>query len=519
MGSDSGEKNEAPEHEVSISNFWMGETTVTRDLWQAVMGGSFYDAKESQLPKTYVDWADCQKFIQKLNELADGQLPKGFHFALPTEAEWEFAARGGNKSKGYLYSGSNKIDDVAWYWGNSGDEGVPNLEDDEEGKYHRPHPVKNKLPNELGLYDMSGNVWEWCWDRYYKYKKKPQTDPHGYYGNLSDDRVLRGGACGDGAEDCRLSRRISHSTKFSGFRLALVRTKNKNGDRSKKEKLLFKWVSMEFTDFLPFLCSPILYLPLIIASIWHFSPVLNNWWQFMLMGLAALPACFVYGCVCSIIINMFDSSDWMEQRIKNRFLKSIFLWLYSIFNMLGIGLVFILIFLPMRIGIDWLWTLSGIPIAQDWHELILLGLLLVYGAFSVLIWVIFETIILAIKRARICVNKDGDIVVKGKVLYKMVHVEGGTLQRQNDNNQDKELPVQNITVNDFSIGETVVTEALWKAVTGEPCRRGNNFPLCSYLCEEFIKKLNKRTGRVFRLPTETEWEFAARGGNKSHGYI
>ncbi len=132
---------EKPTHRVTLSSYMIGETEVTQELWQAVMGGNPSLHKGARNPVEWVSWNDCQEFIDKLNRLT------GRKFGLPTEAQWEYAARGGNRSKGYKYSGSNNIDELAWYDGNSG-----------------THLVATKKPNELGIYDMSGNLWEWCQD-------------------------------------------------------------------------------------------------------------------------------------------------------------------------------------------------------------------------------------------------------------------------------------------------------------------------------------------------------------------
>ena len=134
---------EKPVHSVTLSGYNIGKTEVTQELWQAVMGSNPSRFKGDNMPVECVSWDDCQEFIRKLNSLTSQ------NFRLPTEAEWEFACRGGNNSRGYKYSGSNYIDNVAWYDGNSGD---------------KTHPVATKSPNELGIYDMSGNVWEWCND-------------------------------------------------------------------------------------------------------------------------------------------------------------------------------------------------------------------------------------------------------------------------------------------------------------------------------------------------------------------
>lgn len=195
--------DESPTHSVTLSDFYIGETEVTQELWQAVMGSnpsSF--TGNMQRPVENVSWNDCQTFITKLNELT------GETFALPTEAQWEYAARGGNASKGYLYySGSNSIGDVAWYADNSSG---------------TTHPVKSKSPNELGLYDMSGNVREWCADWYGSYSSTSQTNPVGP--NTGSNRVLRGGSWISCALYCRFAYRYDNSpsstSDYDGFRLA-----------------------------------------------------------------------------------------------------------------------------------------------------------------------------------------------------------------------------------------------------------------------------------------------------------
>ena len=201
---------ESPVHSVTVSSFYMGETQVTQALWKAVMGaeptfnGGWENdyGKGNDYPVYRVSYNDIvNEFIPKLNQLT------GKDFRLPTEAEWEYAARGGKKSNGYKYAGSNTVDNVAWYDGNSGS---------------KTHPVKTKQPNELGLYDMSGNVFEWCQDRYGSYSSGSQTDPKGpSSGSL---RLLRGGSWGNFAGDCRVSFRGYSGPGgrgYPGFRLVL----------------------------------------------------------------------------------------------------------------------------------------------------------------------------------------------------------------------------------------------------------------------------------------------------------
>lgn len=194
---------EKPAHQVTLSDYYIGETQVTQALWQAVMGTnpSFFKGDPNR-PVERVGWDDCQEFIKKLKGLT------GKYFRLPTEAQWEFAARGGNKSKDYKYAGSNDLDEVAWY-------------DDNSGK--RTHPVAQKVANELGLYDMTGNVWEMCQDRYDNYANVQQTNPEGPM--MGSIRVLRGGSLFSYDRDCRVLGRGFYSSKDAdsdiGLRLAL----------------------------------------------------------------------------------------------------------------------------------------------------------------------------------------------------------------------------------------------------------------------------------------------------------
>ena len=194
---------EKPVHSVTLPDYYIGQTQVTQELWEAVMGSNpSYFKGDNQCPVENVSWNDCQEFIEKLNRLT------GKNFRLPTEAEWEYAARGGNKSKGYKYSGSNNPDIVAWY------------DDISRGK---THPVAQKQANELGLYDMSGNVWEWCKDWYDGYSSNSQNNPIG--ASTGSYRVLRGGSWVDYARYVRVSYRGSYTPDYrdniSGLRLAL----------------------------------------------------------------------------------------------------------------------------------------------------------------------------------------------------------------------------------------------------------------------------------------------------------
>ena len=194
---------EKPVHRVTLSDYYIGKCEVTQELWETVMGSNPSNFKGAQKPVESVSWNDCQEFVSRLNSLT------GKNFRLPTEAEWEYAARGGNKSLHYKYSGSDNIDEVAWYNNNSG---------------RSTHAVGTKSPNELGIYDMSGNVWEWCSDWYGGYSAGAQTNPQG---PSSDScRVLRGGSWINYAGNCRVSIRSyddpGNSNINFGLRLILV---------------------------------------------------------------------------------------------------------------------------------------------------------------------------------------------------------------------------------------------------------------------------------------------------------
>ena len=203
--------DEKPSYQVTLSDYYIGETEVTNDLWETMMGtnpsrfntNAYTTKRELDMPITDVSWHDCQKFIGRLNSLT------GLSFSLPTEAQWEFAARGGKLSNNYIYSGSNSPKEIGWFVKNSG---------------NNVKSVKNKRPNELGIYDMSGNVWEWCEDWYAPYDSNKSNNPQGPASGKR--KVIRGGCCANKDKFIRVSARNCDFPDFHadgiGMRLALV---------------------------------------------------------------------------------------------------------------------------------------------------------------------------------------------------------------------------------------------------------------------------------------------------------
>jgi len=326
---DEARDNEKPVHQVTVSDFNIGQTEVTQELWLAVMGNNPSNhTGDMKRPVDMVSWEDCQEFISRLNQLT------GKQFRLPTEAEWEYAARGGSKSHGTRYAGSDNIDEVAWYNLNSG---------------NSTHPVATKTRNELGLYDMTGNVWEWCGDWYSRYTADAQTNPTGP--ETGSYRVLRGG-CWNG---------------------------NTNYDR------------ISFRD--------------------YFMPTGSN-------------------------------------------------------------------------------NSGGLRLVMD----------------------------------------EIEVYTVNGVSFSMVPVKGGTFSMgatvETDSNASEiESPIHDVTLSDYRIAQTEVTQELWLAVMGSnPSNHTGDLQLpvenVNYEdCQAFIAALNDLTGENFRLPTEAEWEYAARGGYLSHRYM
>ena len=209
-----GEGNAADDelrHLVKLSDkFWMGRHEITQKQWKAVMGDNPSNFKNDDNPVERISWNEAMKFCEKLNKMAADAIPEGYQISLPTEAQWEYAARGGKKTKYYPYSGSDIIDDIAWHSENSN---------------ARTQPVGMKFPNELNLYDMTGNVWEWCLDAC-TWENKVITDTYrdGVVDPVSmqgDLHIIRGGGWLSSPKNCRISNRLCCDTNFKIYNLGL----------------------------------------------------------------------------------------------------------------------------------------------------------------------------------------------------------------------------------------------------------------------------------------------------------
>lgn len=214
MGSNDGDYDEKPVHQVTFSNgYWIGKYEVTQNEYQSITGNNPGKFKGRNNPVESVSWNDAMRFCRKLTEQerAAGRLPSGYEYRLPTEAQWEFAARGGTVGKGYKFSGGDNPASLAWYRDNS------NIS---------THEVGTMAANELGIYDMSGNVWEWCLDDWHKDYKGAPADGSRWGDGSGEYRVNRGGGWSTGIKSCRSALRFackpSYTDFFLGFRVALV---------------------------------------------------------------------------------------------------------------------------------------------------------------------------------------------------------------------------------------------------------------------------------------------------------
>ena len=550
--------DEKPTHSVTLSTYLIGKTEVTQELWQAVMGTNPSTTKGNSFPVVKVSWNDCQTFIKKLNALT------GKNFRLPTEAEWEYAARGGNKSKAYKYSGSTTIGNVAWYKANAG----------------IIKPVASLQPNELGIYDMSGNVWEFCNDWYGNYSGEAQTNPIGPASG--DYRVERGGSCATGADQCRISYRgaADPTVPFDhvGLRLCLSTEPSftVNG-------VSFDMVEVEGGTFTMGATAeqgsdaygdekPTHQVTLPSYYIGK-TEVTQELWQAVMGSNPSnftgtnLPVEKVSWDDCKTFIAKLNALTGKNFRLpteaewefaarggnKSRGYK------YCGSNTLSDVAWYVdnsdnkthpvAAKAPNELGI---YDMSGnvLEWCNDWYSSSYYtsesqtnptgpdsGSSRVRRGGS---WNYSEHTCRVSYRGnntpsfrynylglRLCLSADESFTVNG-VSFAMVPVAGGTFtmgatSEQGTNIDSNEKPTHQVTLSSYMIGKTEVTQELWLAVMGSKPSyfRGDNLPVEQVSwddCQKFITKLNALTGKNFRLPTEAEWEYAARGGNMSQGY-
>ena len=557
--------NEYPTHQVALSDYFIGQTEVTQELWQAVMGSNPSNhTGDLQRPVECVSWDDCQTFVSKLNELT------GKHFRLPTEAEWEYAARGGNMSKGFMYSGSNSIGRVSWYSDNSS---------------NVTHAVAKKAPNELGLYDMSGNVYEWCEDWYVSsYPDGPQNDPTGP--ESGQFRVLRGGCFESSTENCRVSCRNYSKSGYHGFnlglRLAFTRgytavpvistqqgdssvTITADGDgvvklyvngqavpnpyvanrgvadytitvyataqeeglnMSQSEMISITIPAMEFT------AAPVIstetneYAVTISAEgdgtviLYVNDQAVSNPYIASRSNSAYTIKAYATAKEEGKVISQSESKNIIIPAIEYTASPIITTQMDDttmIVTATGIGIV------KLYVNNQAVSNPYLAPRGYTDYDI------MVYATAKEEGKVMSQSELTSITVPALIIEPIVETVTVNGVSFNMVKVEGGTFvmgatieQSSDANNNEK--PAHEVTVSSFSIGQTEVTQALWVAVMGNnPSHFSDNLnrpvECVSWNdCQTFITKLNHMTGMRFRLPTEAEWEFAARGGNMSHGY-
>ena len=496
-----------------ISDFYIGETEVTQELWEAVMGSNPSEFKEPQRPVEKVSWDDCQTFIEKLNQLT------GENFTLPPESQWKYAAKGGNKSQGYTYSGSNTVGDVAWYKKNSSDE---------------THDVKTKSPNELGIYDMSGNVAEWT------------SSHHGYMYRFY------GGAYPHPADNCKVEYYSYNDadTKANdiGFRLCATTITNPGQPEEPEEPTapaaptnLVATATGQTTISLTWTAVP---------NATSYNVYSNE--NVVASGLTATSYIFenltagTQYCYNVTAVNEVGESEASTEACATTLAVPTAPAAPTNLVATATG--------QTTISLTW----TAVPNATSYN---------VYSNENVVASgltatsYIFENLTAGTQYCYnvTAVNEVGEseasteacattefppivvetITVNG-VSFNMIRVEGGTFTMGSvydpyDGITDyaDENPAHSVTLTTYSIGETEVTQELWKAVMGSdsPASWGEYTGNDVYYpqrpaefiswddCQTFISTLNELTGKNFRLPTEAEWEYAARGGNRSEGYM
>ena len=450
--------DELPVHEVTLGSYYIGKYEVTQELWIEIMGSNpSMMVKQNNLPVDNMSYLHCLRFIEILNERT------GMQFALPTEAQWEYAARGGNKSQGYLYSGSNDATEIGWV--------------EENMTSFGQHPGGEKAPNELGIYDMTGNVNEWCYDFYGPYKEEAQTNPSG--AAVQKDYslyVVRGGSYLVGAARwCRNTKRQSYPENYAqmdiGLRLVINTPESQPEPRPEPEP------------------EPEITAPAVVTG--EASDVTEN----------------------SATVSITITSDGGAE-------------------VTDCGIVWSKEANPTT-DLSTKITFDG---AEESYTCQLTGL----NASTTYYYRAYAT-----NEAGTAYGEEHSFTTSASsapvptmsvevngITIELVKVEGGTFKMgatpeliELGPNDADELPAHDVTLDSYYIGKYEVTQALWIEIMGSnPSQmiKNNDCPvdgMTHLQCLEFIEKLNERTGMQFALPTEAQWEYAARGGNRSKGYL
>ena len=486
-----------------ISDYYIGETEVTQELWQAVMGSNPSNfSGNPQRPVEMVSWNDCQNFIEALNGLT------GESFQLPTISEWEYAAKGGNKSNGYTYSGSNTVGDVAWYKGNSN---------------NMTHDVKTLSPNELGIYDMSGNVQEWT-------KTK----------NISGNRFCGGAFCHI-SDYCTVtySSYTSPSTTVKDIGFRLCATTITNSDTPEEPTAPAAPTNLVAT------ATGQTTISLTWDAVQNATSYnVYNGETVVVEGLTAtsytvenLTAGTQY-CYNVTAVNEIGESEHSTSACATT--ESVPTAPAAPTNLVAtatgqttISLTWAAVHNATNYNVysnDTL-VVSGLTATTYTVEGLTAGTDYCYNVTAV------NEIGESEHSTEACATtEEAPIVIEtitvNGVSFNMIQVDGGTFRMgsvydplDGITDCEDETPAHNVTLTTYSIGETVVTQELYTAVMGSNPSHYNDKPQRPVECvtwddcQTFITKLNELTGKKFRLPTEAEWEYAARGGNRSKGYM
>ncbi|GHT23153.1 hypothetical protein AGMMS4957_14310 [Bacteroidia bacterium] len=584
-------EHELPTHSVTLSGFQMGKYEVTQATWKTIMGSNPSYSKGDDLPVENVSWDDCQTFIEKLKSIT------GKNYRLPTEAEWEYAARGGAQSQGYRYSGSNTLGDVTW---------------DVWYSLHT-RPVGTKLPNELSIYDMSGNVWEWCNDWYGDYEDGEQTSPTGAL--AGSFHVLRGGSWNSGATNCRVSNRGSGAPDFRGYDIGFRLVLPEPG-------IPTLWVDK--TAISAIATAERYSIGLTSNSAWMVSSdaewctispssgagdgkitvdvAMNTTMdsrsatvtvtagtatQTVIVTQAAANSILILdkASIAAIVdeetysIGVTAYSEWTVSSdaewctisplsgtgsgtITVNVAENTFAAIRSATVTVTTGVVTKTVIVTQAaanailildkteistnataasyfIGVtsNSAWTVrsdagwctfsspSGTGDGTITVNVAENTMCFRSATVTVTAWAITKTVIVTQEAS---VPPSNFTETGGGLNFNMIGVAGctftmGATDEQGSDAESNELPTHSVTLGNYAIGKYEVTQRLWEDVMGSnPSHfKGNNLPveMVSYDdIQSFLTALNTKTGKNYRLPTEAEWEYAARGGNRSAGY-